>query len=132
MIEVGSTGPSQRWDSISLALLAGLMVASSGFGLTAVVQTPGLDPPPESVALFVVVTSASVLSYLLVRWEVAVGYPAAVLTGAFVFVTLGLVGTGTLGPIGPRTNPVGPVFYAALGTGVVGATLLAWRGGRTE
>lgn len=118
-----------RWHGLTVALLSGHVVASILFFLIAAIQTPGLDPPPESVALFVVVTMAGVISYQLLRWELGFGYPAAVLTGGFVFVILALVGTGTYGPIGPRANPVGPISYAALSVTLVLSAGAAWRNG---
>lgn len=103
-----------RWHHVTLALLGGLVVASFMFFLIVVVQTPGLDPPPESAALFIAVTAAGVVSHQLLRATDTIGYPAAMLTGGFVFVILALVATGTYGPIGTRTNPIGPVSYVAL------------------
>ena len=135
MIEVstepgpGTESRRNRWHRVTLALLAGLVTASLMFFLIAAVQTPGLDPPPESAALFVVVTTAGVVSYHLLRGGDTVGYPAAMLTGGFVLVVLGLVATGTYGPVGPRTNPVGPLSYVALAVAVVVAAGLAWRTG---
>lgn len=123
----GGGSRQSRWYRVTLALLGGLVAASLLFFLITVVQTPGLDPPPESAALFVVGTTAGVISYQLLRWEDPLGYPAAILTGGFVFVTLGLVATGTYGPIGPRTNPIGPVSYAALAVAVIVSASVAWR-----
>lgn len=128
----GKTGPDDgsrrnRWHRITLALLGGLVAASFTFFLIAAIQTPGLDPPPESAALFIVVTTAGVISYHLLRGGDTVGYPAAMLTGGFVFVVLALVATGTYGPTGPRTNPVGPVSYVALAVAVIITAGLAWR-----
>lgn len=132
MIEVTGTritAGRSHWHGLTLALLSGHVAASLLFFLIAAIQTPGLDPPPESAALFIVVTTAGVISYQLLRWEVALGYPAAILTGGFVFVILALVATGTYGPIGARTNPIGPISYAALGVAVIVSAGVAWRKG---
>lgn len=133
MIEVsietvpGGESHWDRWHRITLALLGGLVAASFMFFLIAAIQTPGLDPPPESTALFIVVTTAGVISYHLLRGKDAIGYPAAILTSGFVFVILGLVATGTYGPIGPRTNPIGPISYGALAVAVIITAGIAWR-----
>lgn len=122
-----------RWHRITLALLGGVVTASFMFFLITAVQTPGLDPPPESAALFIVVTTAGVISYHLLREGDSSGYPIAMLTGGFVFVILALVASGTYGPIGTRTNPIGPISYAALAVAVILTAGLAWwHGIRTE
>lgn len=133
MIEVTvETGPDEgsrrtRWHRVTLALLGGLVAASFMFFLIAAIQTPGLDPPPESGALFVVVTTAGVISYHLLRGEDSIGYPAAMLTGGFVLVILALVATGAYGPTGPRTNPIGPVSYVVLSVALIITAGVAWR-----
>lgn len=96
------------------------------FFLIVVVQTPGLSPPPESAALFIVVTTAGTISYQLLRRGDVIGYPAAMLTGGFVFVILALVATGTYGPIGNRTNPIGPISYSLLAGAVIIVAGVAW------
>ena len=116
-----------RLHRLTRALLAGLVAASLMFFLIAVVQTPGLDPPPETAALFVVVTTAGVVSSHLLRTEDQFGYPATILTGVFVLGVVALVATGTYGPVGSRTNPVGPVWYLVLAVSVMVAATLGWR-----
>lgn len=130
---MAATAPQPEVPSTShqltLALLGGLTLASVLFAHIATVQTPGLDPPPESAALFVVAATAAAVGYLLVSQESRLGYPAGVLAG---LVTLGAVGTiltGVYGAAGPETNPVGPVVYVLLAAGVALASLVAWRGG---
>jgi hypothetical protein len=118
---------SNRWHRVTLGLLSGLVAAGFMFFLMAAIQTPGLDPPPESAALFIVVTTAGVISYYLLRCEDSIGYPAAIVTGGFVFVILALVATGTYGSIGPRTNPAGPISYTALAVAVIITAGVAWR-----
>ena len=49
------------------------------------------------------------------------------LTGGLVFVVLAVVVTGTYGAAGPRTNPVGPIWYLLLAAGVVVSAGVAWR-----
>lgn len=124
-----STGGSRRdrWHRGTLALLGGLVTASVLFFLIVAFQTPGLDPPPETAALFIVVTTAGAISYQLLRWAEPIGYPAAMLTGGLVVVILALVATGTYGPIGPRTNPIGPVSYGLLAGAVIITAGVAWR-----
>jgi peptidoglycan/LPS O-acetylase OafA/YrhL len=111
--------PPSRWHRVTLALVGGLVAASLVFFLIAAIRTPGLDPLPESAALFVVVTTAGAISYQLLRWGDALGYPAAMLTGGFVLIILALVAAGTYGPVGPRTNPIGPTSYVALAVAVI-------------
>lgn len=117
----------RRWHRITRALLAGLVTASAMFFLVAVVQTPGLDPPPESVALFIAITAAGVVSYRLLGEGERLGYPATILTGALILVVLVLVASGTYGSTGSRTNPVGPISYLVLTLMTVGSAALAWR-----
>ncbi|MDX1745735.1 MAG: hypothetical protein R3324_07345, partial [Halobacteriales archaeon] len=125
----GSAGPAGRtgWHAVTLALTGGLASASFMFFLIAAFQTPGLDPPPESAALFLVATTAGVISYQLLRAGGTVGYPAAMLTGGFVLVAVALIVVGTYGPAGPRTNPVGPVSYVVLAVAVIVTAGAAWR-----
>lgn len=127
MTAATSAGDGSRWHRLTLTLLRGHVAASFMFFLIAAIQTPGLDPPPESAALFIVVTTAGVISYQLLMLEGTIGYPAAMLTGVFVFVILGLVATGTYGPIGPRTNPIGPISYIALAVSIIVSAGIAWR-----
>lgn len=102
-----------------LAGLVALAVASAGFLHVTVVQPAGLDPPPETAALFVVATALPAGSYLLVRADYRLGYVAAVVSALWVFVILGLVLAGTYGPVGEGTDPVGPVAYGLLAAGLV-------------
>lgn len=135
MIEVSVTkweGDRSRWRRLTLALVGGHVAASFMFFLIAAMQTPGLDPPPETAALFIVVTTAGIISYQLLRMTPTIGYPAAMLTGGLVFVILGLVVTGAYGPIGSRTNPIGPVSYAALGVALIVTAGVGWRRGGVD
>jgi O-antigen/teichoic acid export membrane protein len=116
-----------RWHGIALALTGGLVAASFMFFLIAAIQTPGLDPPPESAALFLVATTAGVISYGLLRGDDTAGYPAAMLTGTIVLAVVALVVAGTYGPAGPRTNPVGPISYVGLAVAVILTAGAAWR-----
>jgi hypothetical protein len=120
---------SNGWRRATLALLAGLAVASFCFLLIVVAATPGLDPPPESAALFVVATTAGVIGSVLLRGPgtATAGYLAAVVTGAIVLATLALVVSGTYGPAGPRTNPVGPVAYGLLAAATIVVAVAGWR-----
>lgn len=122
-------GARSRWYRLTLSLLGGHVAASVLFFLIVAIQTPGLDPPPESAALFIVITTAGVISYQLLRWDDPLGYPAAILTGGLVFVILALVASGTYGPIGGRTNPVGPVSYIALAAALIVTAAMGWRAG---
>ncbi len=126
----GTSGESRndsRWHGAVVALTGGLVAASFMFFLIAVVQTPGLDPPPESAALFLLATTAGVISDRLLRRGVTAGYPAAMLTGVLVLVVVAVILVGTYGPAGPRTNPIGPISYVALAVAVVVMAGLAWR-----
>ena len=123
----GRSESENRWHGVALALTGGLVAASFMFFLIAVVQTPGLDPPPESAALFLLATTAGVISDRLLRRGATVGYPAAMLTGGLVLVVVAAILVGTYGPAGPRTNPVGPVAYVTLAGAVVVAAGAAWR-----
>jgi peptidoglycan/LPS O-acetylase OafA/YrhL len=109
------------------ALLGGFVVASALFFLVAVVRMPGLDPPSQSVALFIVATTAGVVSYLLVVQGRRSGYLAAVLTGLYALVAVGLVAGGVYGPVGGQTNPAGPLAYVMPAAAVVVTAGLAWR-----
>lgn len=127
--EGGTTGVSARtgWHVVALALTGGLVAASFTFFLIAALGTPGLDPPPESAVLFLVATTAGVISYQLLRSGGTAGYPAAMLTGGFVLVAVALIVVGTYGPAGSRTNPVGPVSYVVLAVAVIVTAGAAWR-----
>lgn len=116
-----------RWHGLAVALTGGLVAASFMFFLIAAIGTPGLDPPPESAALFLVATTASVISYHLLRGGGTAGYPAVMLTGLLVLAVVALIVVGTYGPAGPRTNPVGPVAYVALAAAVIVTAGVAWR-----
>lgn len=114
------------WRHLTHALLRGLVASSLLFFLIAAFQTPGLDPPPESAALFLVATASGVISLHLLRTTPRVGYPATALAGLVVLGVLTLILTGTYGGAGPRTNPIGPAFYAALAVAVVVSSGVAW------
>jgi hypothetical protein len=123
------TSAPDPWTRLTRALVGGLTVASAGFFLITVLQPEGLDPPPETAALFLVATAAAATSYLLLALELsALGYAASVLTGLYVLVTVAVVVAGTYGPPGPETNPVGPVAWLLLSVAVVGSAARAWRG----
>ena len=118
-----------RWHRATGVFLAGLAIASAGFFHIAVVQTPGLDPPPETAAIFLVQTTAAAVSYLFLREGLpAVGYVAAVLTGAFGFLAAVVIVTGRYGAAGPETNPLGPIAWLLLAALVIVSAVLAWRG----
>jgi peptidoglycan/LPS O-acetylase OafA/YrhL len=123
----GGSGNDSRWHGVAFALTGGLVAASFMFFLIAVVRTPGLDPPPESAALFLVVATAGVISDRLLRRGATAGYPAAMLTGLLVVVAVAVIVVGTYGPGGPRTNPVGPVAYVSLAVAVILVAGAAWR-----
>lgn len=125
----GTAGVAGRtgWHGLTVALTGGLVAASFMFLLIAALRTPGLDPPPESAALFLVATTAGVISYGLLRGDGTAGYPAAMLTGMIVLAVVVLLVTGTYGPAGPRTNPVGPVSYVGLAVAVILTAGAAWR-----
>ena len=125
----GGHGSEDRWHGRTLALTGGLAAASFMFFLIAVVRTPGLDPPPESAALFLLATTAGVISDRLLRRGDTTGYPAAMLTGLLVLAVVAVILVGTYGPAGPRTNPVGPIAYVTLAAAVVVTAALAWRTG---
>lgn len=122
----GSTEQS-AWETSTTALTGGLTVASFMFYLLAAVQTPGLDPPPESVALFLVATTVAAISYLLLRAGSPLGYPAAIVAGVVVFAVVAVIVAGVYGPPGPETNPVGPVVYLVLAAAVVVTAAQSWR-----
>lgn len=121
-----TTAPSQ-WHQVTAGLLGGLTVASVLFAHIAVVQTPGLDPPPETAALFIVAATVASIGYLLVRQGSAVGYLIGVLTGVVILAEVGFVISGAYGPAGPATNPVGPAVYLLLSVVVIVSSILAWR-----
>lgn len=124
-----STATASMWDRSTRALLGGLAVASAGFFHISVVQTPGLDPPPESAALFLVATAGAVVSFLLLAYDLrSAGYALSVLNGLYVLVVLAVVVSGTYGPAGSETNPLGPVAWVVLAVAVVVSAGLAWRG----
>lgn len=118
---------ASEWHHVTLALLGGLAVASVLFAHIAVVQTPGLDPPPETAALFIVAGTASAIGYLLVKQDSALGYPVGMLAGLVIVVEVAVVVTGSYGTAGPETNPVGPAVYVALAVAVVVTSAVAWR-----
>jgi peptidoglycan/LPS O-acetylase OafA/YrhL len=115
------------WHDVTLAVLGGLAVASVLFAHVAVVQTPGLDPPPEMVALFVAAAALATVGYLLVRSRAPLGYPVGVFVGLVVIAEAVAVVAGVFGPAGPETNPVGPVVYVGLAVVVVVSSGVAWR-----
>jgi hypothetical protein len=47
--------------------------------------------------------------------------------GTIVPAVVALLVTGTYGPAGPRTNPVGPVSHVGLAVAVLLTAGLAWR-----
>lgn len=125
----GAADHRNGWHRVTRALLAGLVAESAMFSLIAVAQTPGLDPPPESAALFIAATTAGVVGYQLSRGGDGVGYLAAVLAAAVAVAVVGVLVAGIYGPAGPRTNPVGPLSYVALAVGTAVAAGVAWRRG---
>lgn len=124
--EERSTTQSE-WHRVTRVLVGGFVTASFMFFLLAGLQTPGLDPPPESAALFVVVTTAGMISYLLLDAEGSIGYGTSIFTGLIALMILVVVGSGVYGDIGPRTNPLGPLFYLVLALAVIASAGLAWR-----
>lgn len=121
-------GGASTWDGLARAFLVGLAIANAGFFHIAVVATPGLDPPPETAAVFLVATAAAATSYvLLARGLLELGYLAAILSGAYVLVSAVLVVAGIYGPPGPETNPLGPIAWVLLALAVVASAWLARR-----
>lgn len=124
----GQPVASPTWDPLTRALLGGLGFASAGFFLIAVVQTPGLDPPPETAALFLVSMTAAAISYLLLgHGLLGSGYIAAMLTGGYVLLSVGVVVSGAYGPAGPETNPIGPIAWILLSVAVIVSAVFAFR-----
>lgn len=119
---------SSTWDPLTRAFLGGLAIASAGFFVIAVVQTPGLDPPPETAALFLVSMTAATISYLLIgHGLLGPGYIAAMLTGGYVLLSVGVVVNGAYGPSGPETNPIGPIAWILLSVAVIVSAVFALR-----
>lgn len=116
-----------QWHRTTRVMVGGLVTASFMFFLLTGLQTPGLDPPPESAALFIVVTTVGMISYLLLDVAGPIGYGASILTGLIALMILIVVGSGVYGEIGPRTNPIGPLFYLVLAFAVIANAGLAWR-----
>lgn len=117
------------WGRLTKVFLGGLIVASAGFFLIAVVQTPGLDPPPQTAALFLVSLTAAVVSYLLLETGFqSLGFAATILTGVFVVGSVVLVVLGIYGPAGPETNPIGPVAWVLISLAATASAVVAWRG----
>ena len=131
MAEVTTLKESGRsgWDRATLAFLAGIAVGSVLFAHVAAVQTPGLDPPPETFAWFVAMAMASVASYLLVRENVQFSHVAAVLTGLVVLAGISVIVSGTYGAAGQQTNPVGPAALVALAAATIFTAAMGWRDG---
>jgi peptidoglycan/LPS O-acetylase OafA/YrhL len=130
MSREASTDPSvapSHWHNVTLALLGGLAVASILFAHIAVVQTPGLDPPPQTAALFIVAATIATIGYLLVKQGSASGYLVGILTGVVILAEIALVVGGAYGDAGPETNPIGPGVYILLSVAVVITSTLAWR-----
>lgn len=127
----GRGGSGSRLHDVVVALTDGLVAASFMFFLIAALGTPGLDPPPESAALFLVATTAGLISDRLLRGDGTTGYPAAMGAGLVSLAVVALIVLGTYGPAGPRTNPVGPVSYVALAGTVIIAAGAAWRSATT-
>lgn len=122
--------PVSRWGSATQALLGGLAIASAGFFLITVTQPAGLDPPPQTAALFLVSTTAAAISYLLLAQGLhRLGYTAGILTGLWVIVSVALVVSGMYGPPGPETNPIGPIAWMLLSLAVIVAAVFARREG---
>lgn len=118
------------WHQLTVALLGGLTLASVLFAHVSTTQTPGLDPPPESAALFIAAASVAVVGYLLATNGSPIGYPVGALAGLVVVATTAVIATGVYGPAGPETNPIGPVAYLGLAAGASLASVKAWRGSR--
>ncbi|WP_396612842.1 hypothetical protein ACH9L7_06110 [Haloferax sp. S1W] len=116
-----------EWHHITRAFVGGLAAASAMFFHIAVVQTEGLNPPPETAALFLVAATGGLISYLLLSRDDVLGYAMAALTGVFVLVAVGLTVLGLYGPAGPETNPVGPIAYVLLAIVVIVTSGLSWR-----
>ncbi|ELZ82136.1 hypothetical protein C455_02964 [Haloferax larsenii JCM 13917] len=125
------TAAETEWHHITRALVGGLAAASAMFLHIAVVQTPGLDPPPQTAALFLVAAAGGVISYLLLDRETVVAYAMAALTGVFVLVAVGVTVLGVYGPPGPETNPVGPIAYVLLAVLVIVTSGMSWRSHET-
>lgn len=123
---------TERRQQVTVALTSGLAVASAMFFLIAAIGTPGLDPPPETAAMFVLTTTIAVVAVVLLAQDSPTGYPVAILAGGVVVATVALTLLGTFGPAGPRTNPVGPLFYVSLALAVVVEAVLAWRSAGAE
>lgn len=119
--------PSTEWHRLTAAFLVGLTLASALFAHVAAVQTPGLDPPPETFALFVVAAVAGAVAYVLVSQESAYGYAAAALAALVVLAEMAAVLLGVFGDPGPETNPLGPIAYAVVALATLVAATLASR-----
>lgn len=126
---LGRSGrPVSRWGSVTQALLGGLTVASAGFFLITVMQPAGLDPPPQTAALFLVSMTAAAISYILLTQELhRLGYTVGILTGFWVIGSVALVVSGTYGPPGPETNPIGPIAWVLLSLAVIVTAVFARR-----
>lgn len=126
-VSTDPSGTQSQWHDVTLALLGGLGVASILFAHIAVVQTPGLDPPPQTAALFIVASTIATIVYLLVKQGSASGYLVGMLTGVVILTEITLVVGGTYGDAGPDTNPIGPGVYILLSVAVVITSTLAWQ-----
>lgn len=92
--------------------------------LATLFQTPGLEGPVEIAPIAVVTVVFGVTAVPLVWWDDAVGYAAAVLSGAAAVVGIALYLAGAFGPT--RIAPAAYLF-ALLGAVLVLTTVVAWR-----
>lgn len=115
-----------HWQDVTLAILVGVIALGGSVFLLAALQAP-VGPPAETIPLFVWNTTAAFISLVLVWRENRYGSTASILTGLLVLVSLGLIGTGTVGAIDPRGSPLGPLSYAALAIALIVASVAARR-----
>lgn len=109
-----------------------LAIMSAGFFLITITQPAGLDPPPETAALFLVSVALASLGYLLLTHGAPkTGIRIAILTGVYVMLSVGVVVSGVYGAGGPKTNPIGPAAWLLLSVAVVATKLMSHREPKT-
>lgn len=117
------------WQTVSLALLVGVIVLGFSVFLVAIAGV-SIGPPVETAPLFVWNTTAAAIALVLTVTHHRYAHAASALTGVLIVGSIAFI--GSTGAINPQASPLGPISYVAMAIVLIASSIASWRRDGTD